>query len=69
MKNVTSSELKEIVKNANSKADICRALELQPKGGNYAIINRLLKENDIIWDKEYTPWNKDKSYKYKKYSY
>lgn len=68
MKNVTSSELKEIVKNANSKADICRALELQPKGGNYAIINRLLKENDIIWDKEYTPWNKDKSYKYKKYS-
>lgn len=68
MKNVTSLELKEIVKNANSKADICRALELQPKGGNYAIIDRLLKENDIIWDKEYIPWNKDKSYKYKKYS-
>lgn len=68
MKNVTSSELQEIVKNANSKADICRALELQPKGGNYAIIDRLLKENNIVWDKEYTPWNKGKSYKYKRYS-
>jgi 5-methylcytosine-specific restriction endonuclease McrA len=68
MKNVTSSELQEIVKNANSKADICRALELQPKGGNYAIIDRLLKENNIVWNKEYTPWNKGKSYKYKKYS-
>jgi 5-methylcytosine-specific restriction endonuclease McrA len=68
MKNVTSSELQEIVKNANSKADICRALELQPKGGNYAIIDRLLKENNIVWNKEYTPWNKGKSYKYKRYS-
>lgn len=68
MKNVTSSELQEIVKIANSKADICRALELQPKGGNYAIIDRLLKENNIVWDKEYTPWNKGKSYKYKRYS-
>ena len=61
-------EFQEIVKNAKSKADICRALNLAPKGGNYAIVNRLLKEYDIVWDKPYTPWNKGKRYRYIKYN-
>lgn len=64
---MTSSEFKEIVKNAQSKADICRALGLQPKGANYSKVNRLLKEYEIVWDKEYTPWNKGKAYKTKQY--
>ena len=67
MKEVTSSELQEIVKNAQSKADICRALGLLPKGGNYATIDRLLAEHEIVWDKNYTPWNKGKAYKTKQY--
>lgn len=67
MKEVTSSELQEIVKNAQSKADICRALGLLPKGGNYATVNRLLVKHEIVWDKDYTPWNKGKAYKTKQY--
>lgn len=67
MKEMKSSEFREIVKNAQSKADICRALGLQPKGANYSKVNRLLQEHEIVWDKEYTPWNKGKAYKTKHY--
>lgn len=63
MKIVTSSELQKIVENAQSKADICRALDLQPKGANYSKIDKLLAEHNIIWNKNYIPWNKGKCYK------
>lgn len=65
---MTDLELQKIVENAASKADICRALGLQPKGANYAKIDRLLKDNNIIWDKPFIPWNKNKSYKHVKYT-
>ena len=65
MKNINLSELQEIVNQANSKADICRALGIAPKGGNYAIIDKLLTQNGIVWDKSYVPWNKGKCYKNK----
>ena len=68
MKKVTSSELQEIVKNAKSKADICRSLDLKPKGANYFKIDRLLEKNNIIWDKPYVPWNKGICYRFKQYS-
>ena len=58
-----SSEFRKIVENAQSKADICRALGIVPKGGNYARVDRLLKEHGIIWNKPTTPWNKGKSYR------
>lgn len=58
-----SSEFKKIVENAQSKADICRALGIVPKGGNYARVDRLLKEHGVTWDKPTVPWNKGKSYK------
>lgn len=60
-------KLQEIIESATSKADICRALGYQPKGGNYAIIDRLLKKHGLVWDKPYTPWNKGKYYKCKQY--
>lgn len=63
MKNVTKEELKKIVENSKSKADICRALELVPKGGNYTTIDRLLKANGLIWNKSIIPWNKGKCYR------
>ena len=63
MKEVTSLELQEIVENARSKADICRALELAPKGANYTRVDRLLKEHEIVWNKPIIPWNKGKSYR------
>lgn len=67
MKEIESSEFKKIVENAQSKADICRALGLQPKGANYSKVNRLLEEYGIVWDKEFTPWNKGKAYRHKQY--
>ena len=58
-----SSELKKIVENAKSKADICRALGIAPKGGNYLRVDRLLSEHGIVWDKPVVPWNKGRSYR------
>ena len=39
----------------------------QPKGGNYTIIDRLLKKYGLVWNKPYTPWNKGKCHKYRQY--
>jgi len=37
------SFLKEIVKKCYSKADLCRALDKKPTGGNYRTIDRIIK--------------------------
>ena len=49
MKKVTKKELQQIVNGCETKADVCRALELKPTGGNYRIIDNLLRVNDISW--------------------
>ena len=36
MKQVNKQELEQIVKESSSYADVCRALEVSPRGSNYA---------------------------------
>lgn len=44
---MTKSELEKITENAHCIADICRAMNIKPKGSNYATVKRLLAENNI----------------------
>lgn len=46
MKNVNKEELKEIVKNSVSYADVCRSLEVAPRGSNYAKVKKLIQGLD-----------------------
>lgn len=47
MKQVNKQELEQIVKKSFSYADVCRALEISPRGGNYARVKELIKDLDI----------------------
>lgn len=47
MKQVNKQELEQIVKESSSYADVCRALEIPPKGSNYDRVKKLIKDLDI----------------------
>lgn len=63
MLNFNLNQLQEILKNCKSKADFCRALGLEPKGGNYATIDRIIRDNNLTTYFTYEPWNKGKKYR------
>lgn len=55
--------LEETVKNCKSKADLCRALDKKPTGGNYKTIDNLIKKYNLdISHFSKSPWNKGESY-------
>ena len=61
--------LKEIVKTCFSKADLCRALDKKPTGGNYATIDRIIKKYELdISHFKNEPWNKGIKYQCRKYT-
>ena len=62
MKQVNKQELEQIVKKSFSYADICRALEVSPRGGNYARVKKLIKDLDISHFNK-GPWNKGRKTK------
>ena len=43
----TTKELQELIKTCTNKASFCRALGLNPTGGNYRIIDQLIKEHNL----------------------
>lgn len=45
MKNLTKTELQKVVQSCSRWADLCRALELKPIGGNYLKVKELIKDN------------------------
>lgn len=48
MKNsLLKSQLETITKKCKSIADVCRALDIRPAGGNYRILNRKIKQYEI----------------------
>ena len=47
MKQVNKQELEQIVKESSSYADVCRALEVPPRGSYYATVKKLIKDLDI----------------------
>lgn len=68
MKKLDPNKLQEILKNCHSKADFCRALDLEPKGGNYRIIDNLISKHNLETFFKNEPWNKGKCYRNKIYS-
>lgn len=68
MKNFERNELQEILKNCKSKADFCRALELKPAGGNYAAVDRIIRENNLDTYFTNEPWNKGICYRNRQYT-
>lgn len=62
MKQVNKQELEQIVKESSSYADVCRALEVSPRGGNYARVKKLIKDLDISHFNK-GPWNKGRKIK------
>ena len=61
--------LNQIVKECNSKADLCRALDKKPTGGNYATIDRIIKKYNLdISHFKNEPWNKGIKYNCKRYT-
>lgn len=61
--------LKQIVKECNSKADLCRALDKKPTGGNYATIDRIIKKYNLdISHFKSGPWNKGIKYQCRRYT-
>lgn len=50
MKQVTKDELVDFLKECYTKADLCRFLELKPTGGNYKVVDNLLRKWNINWD-------------------
>lgn len=62
MKQVNKQELEQIVKKSFSYADVCRALEISPRGGNYARVKELIKDLDISHFNK-GAWNKGKKIK------
>lgn len=62
MKQVNKQELEQIVKKSFSYADVCRALEISPRGGNYARVKELIKDLDISHFNK-GPWNKGRKTK------
>ena len=61
--------LNQIVKECNSKADLCRALDKKPTGGNYATIDKIIKNYNLdISHFRNGPWNKGIKYQCKRYT-
>lgn len=70
MKNLTKTELQKVVQSCNRWADLCRALELKPIGGNYRIVKELVRNNDLDTSHfSSEPWNKGKKIKSESYYY
>lgn len=64
-----SEFLKQIVKECYSKADLCRALDKKPTGGNYATIDKIIKNYNLdISHFKNVPWNKGLKYNCKRYT-
>ena len=62
MKQVNKQELEQIVKKSSSYADVCRALEVSPRGGNYVRVKKLIKDLDISHFNK-GAWNKGRKIK------
>lgn len=62
MKQVNKQELEQIVKESSSYADVCRALEVLPRGSNYARVKKLIKDLDISHFNK-GAWNKGRKIK------
>lgn len=62
MKQVNKQELEQIVKKSFSYADVCRALEVSPRGGNYVRVKKLIKDLDISHFNR-GAWNKGRKIK------
>lgn len=62
MKQVNKQELEQIVKESSSYADVCRALEVSPRGSNYARVKKLIKDLDISHFNK-GAWNKGRKIK------
>ena len=62
MKQVNKQELEQIVKKSCSYADVCRALEVSPRGSNYARVKKLIKDLDISHFNK-GAWNKGRKIK------
>ena len=61
--------LKQTVKECYSKADLCRALNKKPTGGNYATIDKIIKDYELDTSHfKNSPWNKGIKYQYKRYT-
>jgi len=70
MKNLTKTELQKVVQSCSRWADLCRALELKPIGGNYLKVKELIKDNNIdVSHFSSEPWNKGKKIKSESYYY
>lgn len=54
--------LKETIKNCNSKADFCRALNKKPTGGNYATIDKIIRDYNLDISHFKSSWNKGIKY-------
>ena len=68
MKQCSKDELQQIVVSCKRWSDVCRALELNPTGGNYAIVKKLIADNNIdISHFKKEPWNKGLSIKCEDY--
>ena len=62
MKQVNKQELEQIVKKSTSYADVCRALEVSPRGSNYTRVKKLIKDLDISHFNK-GAWNKGRKIK------
>jgi len=61
--------LNQIVKECNSKADLCRALDKKPTGGNYTTIDKIIKIYNLDTSHfKNEPWNKGIKYNCKRYT-
>ena len=61
--------LEETVKNCKSKADLCRALDKKPTGGNYATVDGIIKKYNLdISHFKQGPWNKGIKYNHREYT-
>ena len=61
--------LKQVVKECHSKADLCRALDKKPTGGNYATIDKIIKDYELDTSHfKNEPWNKGIKYQCKRYT-
>jgi len=61
--------LEEKIKECKNKADFCRALDKNPTGGNYRIIDDIIKKYNL--DASHftqSPWNKGHSYRQHQYT-
>lgn len=68
MKNLSKIELQKVVTSCSRWADLCRALELKPTGGNYQRVKKIVYDNNIDTSHFSTePWNKGKKIKTESY--